>query len=157
MGARVIAFSSCSLALGRLSTESGSVTELRLHGQTRQTSVRYNIHRLSIVSVGRSNVFTCIPSACRYLGAYVRIDGRREIGVFGRICYRQMQSLFGDAGASTVQTLLSSSAHMGKSRVAIYIGVVTLLIGASTVFVEPLKLARLGLGTRVPTAARPSP
>ncbi len=69
--------------------------------------------------------------------------------MFGRICYRQMQSLFGDAGASTVQTLLSSAAHMGKSRVAIHIGVVTLLIDASTVFVEPLKLARLGLGTRV--------
>src|ERR1700692_3948321 len=48
----------------------------------------------------------------------------------------QMQSLFGDAGASSVQTLLSSATHMGKSRVATVVGVVTLLIGASTVFVE---------------------
>lgn len=48
----------------------------------------------------------------------------------------QMQGLFGDAGANAVQTLLSSVSYMGKSRVATLIGVVTLLIGASTVFVE---------------------
>ena len=48
----------------------------------------------------------------------------------------QMQSLFGDAGASAVQTLLSSATHMGKSWIATIIGVVTLLIGASSVFVE---------------------
>jgi uncharacterized BrkB/YihY/UPF0761 family membrane protein len=34
----------------------------------------------------------------------------------------QMRSLFGDAGASAVQTLLSSATHMGKSRVATVIG-----------------------------------
>src|ERR1700735_5367831 len=39
----------------------------------------------------------------------------------------QMQSLFGDAGASAVKTLLSSATHMGKSRVATVIGIVTLL------------------------------
>jgi len=48
----------------------------------------------------------------------------------------QMQSLFGEAGASAVQTLLSSATHMGKSWIATIIGVVTLLIGASSVFVE---------------------
>jgi membrane protein len=48
----------------------------------------------------------------------------------------QMQTLLGDAGASAVQTLLSSASYMGKSRVATAIGVGTLLIGASTVFVE---------------------
>jgi len=48
----------------------------------------------------------------------------------------QMQSLLGDAGATAVQTLLSSANYMGKSRVATAIGVGTLLIGASTVFVE---------------------
>jgi membrane protein len=48
----------------------------------------------------------------------------------------QMQLLFGDAGASAVQTLLASATHMGSSRVATLIGVVTLIIGASSVFVE---------------------
>jgi membrane protein len=48
----------------------------------------------------------------------------------------QMQNLFGDAGASAVQSLLLSATYMGKSRVATVIGVVTLIIGASTVFVE---------------------
>jgi membrane protein len=48
----------------------------------------------------------------------------------------QMQSLLGDAGASAVQTLISSAAYMGKSRMATFIGLVTLLISASTVFVE---------------------
>jgi membrane protein len=48
----------------------------------------------------------------------------------------QMQILFGDAGASAVQTLLLSATHMGNSRVATLIGVATLLIGASSVFVE---------------------
>ncbi|HEY1314009.1 MAG TPA: YihY/virulence factor BrkB family protein [Steroidobacteraceae bacterium] len=48
----------------------------------------------------------------------------------------QMQVLFGDAGASAVQTLLLSANHMGKSRLATLIGVVVLLMGASSVFVE---------------------
>jgi len=48
----------------------------------------------------------------------------------------QMQGLFGDAGASAVQMLISSAAYMERSRTATIIGVVTLLIGASTVFVE---------------------
>jgi membrane protein len=48
----------------------------------------------------------------------------------------QMQNLFGDAGASAVQSLLLSATYMGKSRVATVIGVVTLIIGASSVVVE---------------------
>ncbi len=48
----------------------------------------------------------------------------------------QMQSLLGTAGASAVQTLLSSADYMGRSRTAATIGIVTLLIGASTVFIE---------------------
>jgi membrane protein len=48
----------------------------------------------------------------------------------------QLQNLFGDAGASAVQALLSSATYMGKSRLATAIGVGTVLIGASTVFVE---------------------
>jgi membrane protein len=48
----------------------------------------------------------------------------------------QMQILFGDAGAAAVQILLLSANHMGKSRVATVVGVVTLFIGASSVFVE---------------------
>jgi membrane protein len=48
----------------------------------------------------------------------------------------QMQNLLGDAGATAVQTLLASARYLGKSRAATAIGVVTLLIGASTVFGE---------------------
>jgi membrane protein len=67
------------------------------------------------------------------------------IGVFGVIIgadtvradlLLQMQNLFGDAGAAAVQALLSISTDMGKSRLATAVGVATLLIGASTVFVE---------------------
>ncbi len=48
----------------------------------------------------------------------------------------QMQILFGDAGAAAVQALLLSATHIGTSRVAALIGVTTLLVGASSVFVE---------------------
>src|SRR5450432_1161590 len=48
----------------------------------------------------------------------------------------QMQSLFGADGAAAVQALLSSATYMGKSKIATLIGVVTLVVGASTVFVE---------------------
>jgi membrane protein len=48
----------------------------------------------------------------------------------------QMQTLFGRAGASAVQTLLSSANYLGHSRMATAVGSVTLLIGASSVFVE---------------------
>jgi membrane protein len=48
----------------------------------------------------------------------------------------QMQSLLGNAGATAAQSLIASAAYIGKSRMATVIGVVTLLVGASTVFVE---------------------
>jgi membrane protein len=48
----------------------------------------------------------------------------------------QMQLLFGDAGASAVQALLLSATLMRNSHVATLVGVATLLIGASSVFVE---------------------
>lgn len=48
----------------------------------------------------------------------------------------QLQTLFGKAGATAVQTLLSSASYFGNSRLATLVGSVTLLIGASSVFVE---------------------
>jgi membrane protein len=48
----------------------------------------------------------------------------------------QMQILFGDAGASAVQTLLLSTTHRGSGRLATLIGVAALITGASSVFVE---------------------
>lgn len=48
----------------------------------------------------------------------------------------QMQTLLGADGAVAVNALLSSATYMGKSTIATLIGVMTLLVGASTVFVE---------------------
>src|SRR6202044_1567332 len=48
----------------------------------------------------------------------------------------QMQILFGDAGASAVQTLVVSASHIGSSRFAPLIGLVALIMGASSGFVE---------------------
>jgi membrane protein len=48
----------------------------------------------------------------------------------------QMQIIFGDAGASAVQTLLLSAPHMRTSRLATLIEVMALIVGASSVFVE---------------------
>jgi membrane protein len=48
----------------------------------------------------------------------------------------QMQGLLGDAGASAVRALISSAGYMERSRTATTIGIVTLLVGASSVFVE---------------------
>jgi membrane protein len=48
----------------------------------------------------------------------------------------QMQNLLGGAGVSALQILLSSASYLGKSKAATAIGVGTLLIGASSVFVE---------------------
>jgi membrane protein len=48
----------------------------------------------------------------------------------------QMNALLGPAGASAVATLLSNTSYMGKNRLATTVGVVTFLIGASSVFVE---------------------
>lgn len=48
----------------------------------------------------------------------------------------QLQALMGEAGASAVRTLLSNTTYLGKSGLATAVGVVTLLIGASSVFVQ---------------------
>jgi membrane protein len=48
----------------------------------------------------------------------------------------QAQSLLGATGASAVRDLLTSAEYLDKSRIATLIGVVTLLFGASSVFVE---------------------
>jgi membrane protein len=48
----------------------------------------------------------------------------------------QAQNLLGPTGANAVQELLTSADSLGKSHYATIIGVVTLLFGASSVFVE---------------------
>jgi membrane protein len=48
----------------------------------------------------------------------------------------QVQNLLGATGANAVRELLTSADYLGKSRIATSIGVVTLLFGASSVFVE---------------------
>jgi membrane protein len=48
----------------------------------------------------------------------------------------QMDALLGPAGASAVATLLSNTSYMGQNRLATSVGVVTFLIGASSVFIE---------------------
>lgn len=48
----------------------------------------------------------------------------------------QAQNLLGATGASAVRDLLTSTEYLDKSRIATSIGVVTLLFGASSVFVE---------------------
>jgi membrane protein len=48
----------------------------------------------------------------------------------------QMQDLLGEAGAAAVQSLLSSAHQSGLKGVAAAIGIVTLLIGATSVFGE---------------------
>jgi membrane protein len=48
----------------------------------------------------------------------------------------QARNLIGATGANAVRELLTSADYLGRSRVATSIGVVTLLFGASSVFVE---------------------
>jgi membrane protein len=48
----------------------------------------------------------------------------------------QAQNLLGATGASAVRDLLTSAEYLDKSRIATLIGIVTLLFGASSVFVE---------------------
>ena len=48
----------------------------------------------------------------------------------------QTQNLLGPTGANAVKELLFSADYLGKSRYATFIGIVTLLFGASSVFVE---------------------
>lgn len=48
----------------------------------------------------------------------------------------QAQNLLGSTGANAVKELLTSADYLGNSRFATLVGVVTLLFGASSVFVE---------------------
>ena len=48
----------------------------------------------------------------------------------------QMRILFGEPGASAVEALLLSTTHAGTSRLATIVGVTSLVLGASSVFVE---------------------
>jgi membrane protein len=48
----------------------------------------------------------------------------------------QTQNLLGVSGAAAVQALLTSASHLGRSYFATFIGIATLLLGASSVFVE---------------------
>jgi membrane protein len=48
----------------------------------------------------------------------------------------QLSSLVGEPGAKTVQELLKSASHPGDSLLASSIGLITLLLGATSVFVE---------------------
>jgi membrane protein len=78
-------------------------------------------------------VFSVAPILIIAIGVVGLVDGDDTVRAD---LLPQMQNLLGDAGATAVQTLLSSARYLGKSRAATAIGVVTLLIGASTVFVE---------------------
>jgi membrane protein len=78
-------------------------------------------------------VFSVAPILIIAIGVIGLVIGRQTVQA-GLL--PQMQILFGDAGASAVQTLLLSATHMERSRVATLIGVATLLVGASSVFVE---------------------
>ena len=59
-----------------------------------------------------------------------------------------MQTLFGTAGATAVQTLLECElpSYLGNSRMATAVGSVTLLIGASSVFLSNCKTRSIESG-----------
>jgi len=78
-------------------------------------------------------VFSVAPILIIAIGVVRVVIGADAVGAH---LLPQMQSLLGDAGASAVRTLLLSAGYMEKSTVATAVGVVTLLIGASSVFVE---------------------
>ncbi|MDQ6620568.1 MAG: YihY/virulence factor BrkB family protein [Pseudomonadota bacterium] len=50
--------------------------------------------------------------------------------------FAQLQGLLGDEGATAIQGMVKSASSSGKSTIATIIGVVTLLLGATTVFGE---------------------
>ena len=77
-------------------------------------------------------VFSVAPILVISIGVLGTIIGADNISAY---LLPQMQSLLGDAGTSAVQTLLSSAAFIDKSPAAA-IGILTLLLGASSVFVE---------------------
>jgi membrane protein len=66
----------------------------------------------------------------------------------------QFRGLIGEEGAVAVQGLLKSASHSGQGVAASLIGLVTLIVGATSVFAElQSDLDRIW---RVPTAAKPS-
>jgi membrane protein len=48
----------------------------------------------------------------------------------------QTQDLLGASGVAAVKALLTSASYLGRNRIPTFIGIVTLLLGASSVFVE---------------------
>jgi membrane protein len=59
----------------------------------------------------------------------------------------QMRYLIGDSGAAAVSTLLEGSSHFGNGFVRSFIGIVSLLIGATSVFAELQRALDLVWGT----------
>jgi membrane protein len=70
----------------------------------------------------------------------------------------QMRALIGPAGADTVRTVLDHSAFTGHTVSSMTIGIVTLIFGATTVFVElQSALNRIwGVQATTPTTSRPA-
>jgi membrane protein len=92
-------------------------------------------HRAS--SVGAALAFYTLFSVAPILIIAVSIAGyvfgadRAQIEILG-----QLQGLIGDAGATAVRELLSSAHYSDKRGIAAAIGVVTLVVGATSVFAE---------------------
>jgi membrane protein len=63
--------------------------------------------------------------------------------------FAQLQGLIGKEGAAAVQGLLESASKPGRGPIASTAGIVTLLIGATTVFAE-LKTPSIASGARPP-------
>jgi membrane protein len=78
-------------------------------------------------------VFAVTPILIIAIGALGAVIGEDAVSAN---LLPQMRSLLGNAGAAAAQSLIASAAYIGKSRIATGIGVATLLVGASTVFVE---------------------
>jgi membrane protein len=58
-----------------------------------------------------------------------------QSAVEGRVV-TEMRGLVGDEGASVVQTVLQNANNPAKGRISVVIGIVVLLVGATTVFVQ---------------------
>ncbi|MBS0322030.1 MAG: YihY/virulence factor BrkB family protein [Proteobacteria bacterium] len=77
----------------------------------------FSLAPLLIIVLGVAGIFLGAEAASGYL-------------------YRELSGLLGDAGARTVQGLVQSVDLSGKGPIATIVGVVLLLIGATTVFAE---------------------
>jgi membrane protein len=113
----------------------GFVTLRRARDIVAQAALAWIQHDASTMGAALAfyTAFSVAPILIIAIGVLELVIGR-EVVQAGLL--PQMQVMFGDAGASAVQALLLSATHMGKSRVATLIGVATLLVGASSVFVE---------------------